>query len=123
MIKAKATKDRKSKVLRDAEDLVGEKAEQAYLEDLVRTGVVWAGILELTDPISPSEVAALLCAHDLVRATRLVDSESHWISAAAYAALGSYAEPEIAEAEKTETIEPKESTPTIGFTASAKSQS
>ncbi|WJZ48565.1 hypothetical protein [Actinomycetia phage DSL-LC01] len=123
MIKAKATKDRKSKVLRDAEDLVVDKAEQAYLEDLVRTGVVWAGILELTDPISPSEVAALLCAHDLVRATRLVESESHWVSAAAYAALGAYAEPAEAEVEKIEKIEQNETPHTIGFVASAKSQS
>lgn len=123
MIRSKAVKDTKKKVLRSAEDLVAEKAETAIVEDLTRTGVVWSGMLELEDPIAASEVAALLSAHELIRATRLVDSEDSWTAAAAYAALGAFSEPAGAEAEKIEVTEPKEPTQPIGFVASAKSHS
>ena len=53
MIRSKAVKDIKKKILRSAEELVAEKTEDRYVEDLTRTGVAWAGILDLTDPISP----------------------------------------------------------------------
>jgi hypothetical protein len=68
--------------------------EERSIEELTRVGVVWSGILDLEDAIAPSEVAALLSAYDLVRATTLVDSEEYWTSAAAYAALGAYSEPD-----------------------------
>jgi hypothetical protein len=89
--------------------------EERSTEELTRVGVVWSGILDLDDAIPPSEVAALLSAYDLVRATTLVDSEEYWTSAAAYAALGAYSEPSqnvIYDAE----VEEKDKNP-IGFGA------
>jgi hypothetical protein len=121
MIKAKTAADPRKKVLRSAEEVVEGKTEESYVDDLARTGVVWAGLLELTDAITPSEVAAMLCCHDLVRATRLVESEEYWVSAAAYTALGALAEPPRQEAEKVEKIEKPEQPQAIGFVASAKS--
>lgn len=121
MIRSKVVKDTKKKVLRSAEELVSGKTDGGYVEDLSRTGVVWAGILELTDPISPSEVAAMLCSHDLVRATRIVDSEDHWISAAAYAALGAAAEPGSLDSTREETITLPAVVNTVGFSAARQS--
>lgn len=86
-------KDPRKRVLRNAEDIVTQRMEERSTEELTRVGVVWSGILDLEDAIPPSEVAALLSAYDLVRATTLVDSEEYWTSAAAYAALGAYSEP------------------------------
>jgi hypothetical protein len=121
MIRSKAVKDTRKKILRAAEDLAHEKSEDAFLEDLARTGVVWAGMLELENPIAPSEVAALMCAHDLIRATRLVDSEDYWISAATYAALGAHAEPQKEEAKSQEKADEEQTKSAIGFVASPKS--
>jgi hypothetical protein len=87
-------KDARKRILRNAEDIVTQRMEERSTEELTRVGVVWSGILDLEDAIPPSEVAALLSAYDLVRATTLVDSEEYWTSAAAYAALGAYSEPD-----------------------------
>jgi hypothetical protein len=105
-------KDVRKRVLRAAEDIVTQRVEENSYEELSRVGIVWSGILDLEDAIPASEVAALLAAYDLVRATTLVDSEEYWTSAAAYSALGAYSEPERAvyDIEK----EPDDKSP-IGF--------
>lgn len=107
-------KDPRKRVLRNAEDIVTQRMEERSTEELSRVGVVWSGILDLDDAIPPSEVAALLSAYDLVRATTLVDSEEFWTSAAAYAALGAYSEPSQNSIYDAETEEEKEKNP-IGF--------
>ena len=122
MIKSKTAPDSAKKVRRSAEDVVEAKKDDLYIEDLTRTGVVWAGLLELVEAIPPSAVAAMLCCHDLVRATSLVESEEHWISAAAYTALGALAEPATQDAEKAQKKEKQDPLPVIGFAASTKSQ-
>jgi hypothetical protein len=105
-------KDVRKRVLRAAEDIVTQRVEENSYEELSRVGIVWSGLLDLEDAIPASEVAALLAAYDLVRATTLVDSEEYWTSAAAYSALGAYSEPErtVYDVEK----EPDEKAP-IGF--------
>lgn len=109
-------KDARKRILRNAEDIVTQRMEERSTEELTRVGVVWSGILDLEDAIPPSEVAALLSAYDLVRATTLVDSEEYWTSAAAYAALGAYSEPssETVVAFYDVALEDKEKNP-IGF--------
>jgi hypothetical protein len=91
--------------------------ESEIESDLQRVGVVWAGILGIDKPISASTVSALLSSYDLVLATALVESENHWARAAAFAVMGSKAEPEKQE-EKLE-IEGKSEKrtiePIIGF--------
>ncbi len=71
--------------------------ESEIESDLQRVGVVWAGILGMDKPISASTVSALLSSYDLVLATALVESENHWARAAAFAVMGSKAEPEKQE--------------------------
>jgi hypothetical protein len=87
-------RDVRKRVLRTAEDIVTQRVEENSYEELSRVGIVWSGLLDLEDAIPASEVAALLAAYDLVRATTLVDSEEYWTSAAAYSALGAYSEPD-----------------------------
>jgi hypothetical protein len=106
-------KDARKRILRNAEDIVTQRMEERSTEELTRVGVVWSGILDLDDAIPPSEVAALLSAYDLVRATTLIDSEEYWTSAAAYAALGAYSEPDVQIVYSAEEKE-KEKNP-IGF--------
>jgi hypothetical protein len=79
-------------VLQAADDIATNKLEENYAIDLARVGVMWSGILELNGPIPASEVAAMLSCLDLVRATTLIDSEKHWVNAAAHAALAAYSE-------------------------------
>jgi hypothetical protein len=86
-------KDTRKRILRTAEDLVTQRIAENSVEELTRVGIVWCGLLDLDEVISPSDVAAMLSAYDLIRATNLVDSEEYWTSAAAYAALGAYSEP------------------------------
>lgn len=108
-------KDPRKRILRNAEDIVTQRMEERSNEELTRVGIVWSGILDLEDAIPPSEVAALLSAYDLVRATTLVDSEEYWTSAAAYAALGAYSEPKTATVYDIE-LEEAKSNP-IGFSS------
>lgn len=106
-------KDARKRILRNAEDIVTQRMEERSTEELTRVGIVWSGILDLEDAIPPSEVAALLSAYDLVRATTLIDSEEYWTSAAAYAALGAYSEPPaVAEYEA---VDEQKSRNPIGF--------
>jgi len=79
-------------VLQAADDIAMSKIEENYTVDLARVGVMWSGILELNGPIPPSEVAAMLSCLDLVRATTLIDSEKHWVGAAAHAAIAAYSD-------------------------------
>jgi hypothetical protein len=86
-------KDPRKRILREAEDrLTKETVEQS--DDITRIGIVWAGILDLDDAIPPTTVAAMLSSSELVMATSTLDSEEHWIGAAAYAALGAFNEVE-----------------------------
>jgi hypothetical protein len=83
--------DPRKRVLREAEDII-TKPEVEQSDDITRIGVVWAGILDLDDVIPPTTVAAMLSASQLVMATSTLDSEAHWVGAAAYAAMGAYSE-------------------------------
>lgn len=91
-ISRRKLKDARKRVLRAAEEIVTQKDNDRIADELSRIGVVWCGILDLDDAVPPSEVAAMLAAADLVRATRYVDAEEYWVSAAAYSALGAHSE-------------------------------
>jgi len=77
----------KNTLLEDAHTLLIEYVGENRHVDLTRIGYVWQGILDLELPVPPSEVAAMLSAYNLVRATTIVDSRTHWADAAAYAAM------------------------------------
>ena len=115
-IARRKVKDTRKRVLRSAEELATQRIAENSFEELTRLGIVWCGILGLEDIISPSEVAAMLSAYDLIRATNLVESEEYWTSAAAYAALGAYSEPYAREANSSVDVDldDKDKSP-IGF--------
>lgn len=92
-IARRRVKDVRKRILRTAEEIVTDKIADNSVEELTKIGIVWCGILDLDTAIPPSEVAAMLAASDLVRATHYVDSEQYWTSAAAYSALGAFSEP------------------------------
>jgi hypothetical protein len=110
-------KDPRQRILRKAEDLVS-KPEVEQSDDITRIGIVWAGILDLDNVLPPTTVAAMLAASELVMATSTVDSEEHWVGAAAYAALGAYNESEDTEMQDATGL-PRETNklPKIGFSA------
>lgn len=108
-------RDTRRRVLREAEELVTQKIADDSVEELSRTGVVWSGILDLESTIPPTEVAAMLSAYDLVRATKYVDSEEYWTSAAAYAALGAHSEPSEGPQKIYDDAEEAKDPPLIGF--------
>jgi hypothetical protein len=115
-IARRKVKDTRKRVLRKAEELATQMIAENSVEELTRVGVVWCGILDLDDVIPPSEVAAMLSAYDLIRATNLVESEEYWTSAAAYAALGAYSEPYAREGASSIGAENNdEKKPPIGF--------
>jgi hypothetical protein len=114
-------KDARKRVLREAEDLVTGRDSDYHSDNLTRIGVVWAGLLDLDDAIPATTVAAMLSSRDLVYATSTVDSEEHWIGAAAHAALGAYSEGGLFSVEAEEAEEPTATTTAtsrIGFTSS-----
>jgi hypothetical protein len=84
--------------------------------------MVWAGILDLEGPIPTSEVAAMLSAYDLVRATTMVDSRPHWVNVVAFAALADAADTAMAAdvSEKSEAINEDKTPTAIGFASSYK---
>lgn len=92
-ISRRKPKDARKRILRAAEEIVTDKIADNSIEELTKIGIVWCGILDLDSSIPPSEVAAMLAAADLIRATHYVDSEQYWTSAAAYSALGAFSEP------------------------------
>lgn len=117
-------KDVRKRVLRDAEDLLTSKGSDHDMDNLIRIGVVWGGMLDLEDPLPATTVAAMLSARDLVYATSTVDSEEHWIGAAAHAALGAYSEASFADSTDVKGVEGVEGDSTssdapltIGFTS------
>ena len=117
-IARRKVKDTRKRVLRSAEELATQRIAENSVEELTRLGIVWCGILGLEDIIAPSEVAAMLSAYDLIRATNLVESEEYWTSAAAYAALGAYSEPYARETVSSIDIElDDENKPPIGFSS------
>lgn len=117
-IARRKVKDTRKRVLRTAEELATQMIAENSVEELTRVGVVWCGILDLDNVIPPSEVAAMLSAYDLIRATNLVESEEYWTSAAAYAALGAYSEPYAREGTSSIDIEiDDEKKPPIGFSS------
>jgi hypothetical protein len=118
LIKPRGSSKKKT-LLRNAEDLLLEKVEQNYDVDLTRIGIVWSGILELDTPIPASEVAAMLSSVSLIRATTLVESEEHWTTAAAYAALGHAAEVDLSPAEDDSDVPDEKAINPIGFSPKA----
>lgn len=117
-------RDARKRVLRDAEDILTSKGSDHSMDSLIRIGVVWSGVLDLEDPLPPTTVAAMLAARDLVYATSTVDSEEHWIGAAAHAALGAYSEASFDDAEDSDGVKGVEGDSTssdgsltIGFTS------
>jgi hypothetical protein len=100
--------------------VVGRESDH-HSDNLTRIGVVWAGLLDLDDAIPPTTVAAMLSSRDLVYATSTVDSEEHWIGAAAHAALGAYSEVGFFSEDAEEVEDPTTTstvTSRIGFTSS-----
>lgn len=110
-------KDSRKRVLRKAEDLITQpEVEQS--DDITRIGIVWAGLLDLDNVIPPTTVAAMLAASELVMATSTSDSEEHWVSAAAYSALGAFNESdEIEVQEGVGLARETDRLPKIGFSA------
>lgn len=119
----KPLKDPRKRVLREAEERV-TKPEIEQSDEITRIGIVWAGILDLDDVIPATTVAAMLSASSLVHATSTYDSESHWIDAAAYAALGAYNEVDEGtdSEEKVSSSTSTSHLPKIGFMAPDHSQ-
>ena len=121
----KPSKAAKNQLLIDAQEAIFEFIEDNQHVDLSRVGMVWAGILDLEGPIPASEVAAMLGAYDLVRATTMVDSRKHWVNVAAFAALADAADATVGTemSEKLEAIANDKSPTVIGFTPSGKNDS
>ena len=121
----KPSKAAKNQLLIDAQEAIFEFIEDNQHVDLSRVGMVWAGILDLEGPIPASEVAAMLGAYDLVRATTMVDSRKHWVNVAAFAALADAADVTIGTemSEKLEAIANDKSPTVIGFAPSGKNDS
>ena len=115
--------DPRKRVLREAEERI-TKPEIEQSDEITRIGIVWAGLLDLDDVIPATTVAAMLSASELVHATSTYDSESHWIDAAAYAALGAYNEVDdnANSEEKSSSVTSTSHLPKIGFTAPDHSQ-
>jgi hypothetical protein len=125
MLKPRSFLRRQNKgVLQVADDLTTAKLEENYTADLARVGIMWSGILELDGPIPASEVAAMLSCVDLVRATTLIDSEKHWISAASHAAIAAYSDvnPEVALPDESDVEEDEKPKNKIGFASANESQ-
>jgi hypothetical protein len=96
MLKNKSTgKDTRKKIVKAADSAAAQRLSENGINELVRLGAVWAGILDLEDPIPASEVAAMLSAHALVRGTTLIDADPHWTDAATYAVLAACSEPRV----------------------------
>lgn len=110
-------KDSRKRVLRKAEDLITQpEVEQS--DDITRIGIVWAGLLDLDNVIPPTTVAAMLAASELVMATSTSDSEEHWVSAAAYSALGAFNESDETEVQEGVGLAREtDRLPKIGFSA------
>lgn len=118
-------KPKKSPVAIAAEKLVGTRLEENQIEDFEKIGTIWATMLDLDTPMIPSQVAALLCVSDIVRATTLIDSKKHWIEAAVLAMVGAHADEALISVESSEEQRQEEqqsSQARIGFVASSSNQ-
>jgi len=116
---------KKSPVVAATEKIVDARLRDNQIEDLEKISLIWTTMLDLDSPILPSQAAALLCVSDLVRATTLVDSEKHWIEAAALAIAGAHSDRSTfsgGNTEEKEDIEGAEPSGQIGFVASSKNQ-
>lgn len=105
------------RALRAAEILAQEQVDDDCFDELYRVGILWAGILNTDHQISPTEVAAMLAAYELIRASRLVDAEQHWTNVAQYAAIGCFLESSAATSKNTEVDSTVIDESTIGFRA------
>lgn len=117
-LKRKKTEKTHVRVLKNAQDSAARYVEDRVADELSKTGVMWSGILDLEEPIPSTEVAAMLCAHELIKATRLIDAEPHWTDVAAFAAVG--ASCEVFEAREQDSLDlditdDEESQSPIGF--------
>lgn len=115
----------KNQVLVDAQEAVFKYIECNKHIDLSRTGMAWAGILDLEKPVSPSEVAAMLSTYDIIRATTLVDSHDHWVNAVAFAVLADAADvsEKLNASKDIDMLDDDKLPNVIGFTASSKNDS
>lgn len=97
ILKSRGFVKKEKTLLQNAEEVVADKLDENYDNDLIRVGAMWSGLLGLDQPIPASEVAAMLSCVELIRATTLVDSAAHWTNAAAYVALAYETEPDVEE--------------------------
>lgn len=118
-------KSKKSRVTSKVESLVESRLKDNQVEDLEKISTVWSAMLDLEMPMLPSQVAALLCVSDIIRATTLIDSEKHWIEASTLAIIGAHADQAMLSKEES-TEPPKqeqdEQQNRIGFTGSSSNQ-
>jgi hypothetical protein len=105
------------RALRNAEKLAQERVDDDCLNELHRVGVLWAGILNSDHVIPPTEVAAMLAAYELIRASRLVDAEPHWTNVAQFAAIGAFLESVEVSVEEDGPVDGFSGNSNIGFTA------
>ena len=105
------------RALRNAEKLAQERVDDDCFDELYRVGVLWAGILNSDHAIPATEVAAMLAAYELVRASRLVDAEPHWTNVAQFAAIGAFLENIAASTEEASATHSSVSDSSVGFTA------
>lgn len=114
---------RENTLLENAEEIVSIQLEENYDNDLARVGLMWSGLLRLSQPIPASEVAAMLSCVELVRATTLIDSTDHWTNAAVYVALAYETEPQTEESSDIYSGKSSAEKNPIGFTNIEKAES
>lgn len=115
-------KQKKSHIVAEAEKVVDQRLAENSIDDLQRISAIWSSMLDLPEPMLPSQAAAMLAVSELVRATTLLDSQPHWINAAAHAMLGAHSD-EASLDERSGDDEPKRDAPektavSVGFVAS-----
>lgn len=99
-LKRRKERQTHSKILSSAKESADRLVDDEIVEELSRTGTVWAGILDLDEMIHPTVVAAMLSSYELVKATRFIESDPHWSEAACFAAIGAFCERDDGESEQ-----------------------
>jgi len=86
-----STADRAVEVLDEAGRLLSQDRQEVYgdaIDACRRIGEVWAAQLDLSMPIPPHTVAAMMAGMKLIRSQITPEHKDSWVDAAAYAALG-----------------------------------
>lgn len=119
-------KRKKSHIVEETEKIVDQRMAENSIDDLQRLSVIWSSMLNLVEPMLPSQAAAMLAVSDLIRATTLVDSKEHWVNAAAHAMLGAHSDEGSTEDLEQEQLTPQaqdEKIPiSVGFVGSLGNQ-